>query len=237
MGGLALCNVIFGGKFVYGLMRKPSGEVVIVDDEDEYMVLKTTLPACRKQTKKAVDGGDLVYCIFNRGMVISMIYIFFGILIILFFLIFLTKKTKRKKWNHVLYVLVVLVIVSFVTGVIISNLNQKSNYDKNDVTLKENEKIDVKILDVNAEQIQVQIKNNDSPIFKYTDYFLCMKKEHGKWKYMKFGWDATFSKCVYELENGQKKTRSINWKDYFGHKLKKGEYRLIWVDELEFEIN
>ena len=37
-----LCNVIFGGEFVYGLMRKPSGEVVIVDDEDdEYMILKT----------------------------------------------------------------------------------------------------------------------------------------------------------------------------------------------------
>ena len=37
-----LCNVIFGGEFLYGLMRKPSGEVVIPDgEEDEYMILKT----------------------------------------------------------------------------------------------------------------------------------------------------------------------------------------------------
>lgn len=37
-----LCNVIFGGEFVYGLTREPSGEAVIVEDEDdEYMILKT----------------------------------------------------------------------------------------------------------------------------------------------------------------------------------------------------
>lgn len=37
-----LCNVILGGEFVYGLMRKPSGEVVVIDDEDdEYMILKS----------------------------------------------------------------------------------------------------------------------------------------------------------------------------------------------------
>lgn len=166
-----------------------------------------------------------------------MIYIVFAILIILFFLIFLTKKAKKKNLSHVLYVLVVLIIVFFGVGVIISSLKQGSSYDKSIVTLKENEKIDAKILDVNAEQIQVQIKNNDSTTFKYTDYFLCMKKERGKWKYMKFGWETGFAKCVYELENGQEKIRNINWKDYFGHKLKKGQYRLIWIDELEFEIN
>lgn len=168
---------------------------------------------------------------------ILVIYVVFVILIILFFLIFLTKKGKKKKLNHVLHVLVVLVIALFTAGVVISDLNQRSSYDRNDVTFKENKKIDVKILDVNDEQIQVQIENNDSAIFKYTDYFLCMKKEHGKWEYIKFGRDAGFKKCVYELENGQRKTRIINWKDYFGHKLKKGEYRLIWIDQLEFEIN
>ena len=36
-----LCNVIFGGEFIYGLMREPSGEVIIPEDEeDEYMILK-----------------------------------------------------------------------------------------------------------------------------------------------------------------------------------------------------
>ncbi|MDE5696646.1 MAG: YfbM family protein [Lachnospiraceae bacterium] len=37
-----LCNVIFGGEFVYGLTRQPSGEVIISEgEEDEYMILKT----------------------------------------------------------------------------------------------------------------------------------------------------------------------------------------------------
>lgn len=37
-----LCNVIFGGEFVYGLMRQTSGEVIISEgEEDEYMILKT----------------------------------------------------------------------------------------------------------------------------------------------------------------------------------------------------
>ena len=37
-----LCNVIFSGEFIYGLMREPSGEVIIPEDEeDEYMILKT----------------------------------------------------------------------------------------------------------------------------------------------------------------------------------------------------
>lgn len=37
-----LCNVIFGGEFVYGLTRQPSGEVVVSEgEEDEYMILKT----------------------------------------------------------------------------------------------------------------------------------------------------------------------------------------------------
>lgn len=149
----------------------------------------------------------------------------------------MAKKGKKKKLNQMLQVLVVLVIALFTAGVVISNLSQRSSYDKNNVTLKGNEKIDVKILDVNTEQIQVQLKNDDAKIFEYTDYFLCMKKEHGKWKYMKFSWDVSFSKGIYELENGQRKTRSINWNDYFGHKMKKGEYRLIWIDQLEFEID
>ncbi len=37
-----LCNVIFGGEFLYGLMRDPSGEVLRPDEEDdEYIILKT----------------------------------------------------------------------------------------------------------------------------------------------------------------------------------------------------
>ncbi|MDE7417686.1 MAG: YfbM family protein [Lachnospiraceae bacterium] len=37
-----LCNVIFGGEFVYGLTRQPSGEVIIIEsEEDEFMILKT----------------------------------------------------------------------------------------------------------------------------------------------------------------------------------------------------
>lgn len=37
-----LCNVIFGGEFVYGLVREPSGEVTIPDEEDDaYIILKT----------------------------------------------------------------------------------------------------------------------------------------------------------------------------------------------------
>lgn len=37
-----LCNVIFGGEFVYGLTRLPSGKVIISEgEEDEYMILKT----------------------------------------------------------------------------------------------------------------------------------------------------------------------------------------------------
>jgi len=37
-----LCNVIFGGEFIYGLMRNPSGEVVYPEGEDDaYMILKT----------------------------------------------------------------------------------------------------------------------------------------------------------------------------------------------------
>lgn len=37
-----LCNVIFGGEFIYGLMRQPSGDVVVSEgEEDEYMILKT----------------------------------------------------------------------------------------------------------------------------------------------------------------------------------------------------
>jgi energy-coupling factor transporter transmembrane protein EcfT len=171
------------------------------------------------------------------GGLLLMIYIIFVILIIIFFLILLAKISKKKNIIHVLYALEVLVIVLFVAGIVIDDLNQRSSYDKSIVTLKENEKIDVEIVDVNDEQIQVQIKNNDSTNFRYTDYFLCMKKQHGKWKYMKFGWNTGFSKCVYELGNGQRKTRNINWKDYFGHKLKRGEYRLIWIDELEFEID
>ena len=34
--------MIFGGEFVYGLMREPSGEVIIIEsEEDEFMILKT----------------------------------------------------------------------------------------------------------------------------------------------------------------------------------------------------
>lgn len=37
-----LCNVIFGGEFLYGLVRQPSGEVIIPEEEeDEFMILKT----------------------------------------------------------------------------------------------------------------------------------------------------------------------------------------------------
>ena len=37
-----LCNVIFGGEFLYGLLRRLSGEVVTLEaEEDEYMILKT----------------------------------------------------------------------------------------------------------------------------------------------------------------------------------------------------
>lgn len=67
-----LCNVILGGEFVYGLMRKPSGEVVIIDDEDdEYMILKMPeqvmkiVEALPKRTKEEcrkcydmIDEGD-----------------------------------------------------------------------------------------------------------------------------------------------------------------------------------
>ncbi len=37
-----LCNVIFGGEFLYGLRRKVSGTVIIPrGEDDEYMILKT----------------------------------------------------------------------------------------------------------------------------------------------------------------------------------------------------
>lgn len=37
-----LCNVIFGGEFLYGLVRESSGEVFTPqEEEDEYMILKT----------------------------------------------------------------------------------------------------------------------------------------------------------------------------------------------------
>ena len=37
-----LCNVIFGGEFLYGLKRESSGKVIIPEEEDdEYMILKT----------------------------------------------------------------------------------------------------------------------------------------------------------------------------------------------------
>ena len=37
-----LCNVIFGGEFLYGLVREPSGEVITPQEEDdEFMILKT----------------------------------------------------------------------------------------------------------------------------------------------------------------------------------------------------
>lgn len=37
-----LCNVIFGGEFLYGLVREPSGEVITPKEEDdEFMILKT----------------------------------------------------------------------------------------------------------------------------------------------------------------------------------------------------
>lgn len=37
-----LGNVIFGGEFLYGLVREDSGEVIIPEEEDdEYMILKT----------------------------------------------------------------------------------------------------------------------------------------------------------------------------------------------------
>lgn len=37
-----LCNVIFGGEFLYGLMRESSGEVIVPEEEgDEFMILKT----------------------------------------------------------------------------------------------------------------------------------------------------------------------------------------------------
>ena len=183
-------------------------------------------------------------------MINSLDIVVFVIIILLVFLIFLTKKGKKKKLNRVLQVLVALVIVLLTTGVEslelsdvisrISDLIQRDDYDeKNNVIFKENQNIDVKILNLNNEQIQIQIMNNDSTVFKYTDFFLLsMKNKQGEWKYMKFGGrNASFTKCVYELESGQTKTRSINWKDYFGHKLKKGKYRLLWIDELEFEIN
>lgn len=67
-----LCNVIFGGELIYGLVRKPSGEVTIIDDEDdEYMILKSpeqvaeiaealpkrTKEECRKCYDR-IDGDD-----------------------------------------------------------------------------------------------------------------------------------------------------------------------------------
>lgn len=37
-----LCNVIFGGEFLYGLVREDSREVIVPEEEDdEYMILKT----------------------------------------------------------------------------------------------------------------------------------------------------------------------------------------------------
>ena len=37
-----LCNVIFGGEFLYGLVRESSGEVITPETEDdEFMILKT----------------------------------------------------------------------------------------------------------------------------------------------------------------------------------------------------
>ena len=37
-----LCNVIFGGEFLYGLVRKSSGKIICPrTEDDEYMILKT----------------------------------------------------------------------------------------------------------------------------------------------------------------------------------------------------
>jgi len=67
-----LCNVIFGGEFVYGLARRPSGEVEIPEgEEDEYIILKSpeqvaevakalprrTKEACWKQYRQ-IDEQD-----------------------------------------------------------------------------------------------------------------------------------------------------------------------------------
>lgn len=54
-----LCNVIFGGEFVYGLTRQPSGEVIISEgEEDEYMILKTPVQVAEiaEQLPKRTKG-------------------------------------------------------------------------------------------------------------------------------------------------------------------------------------
>ena len=119
---------------------------------------------------------------------------------------------------------IVLFVLILLAGILalVYIFNREENYDDSIVTLKGDQNIDVKIVDLNTEYMEIQITNQDTSSFKYTDYFLCKLKKEDEWKYVKFKRNVGFVKSVYELESGQSKTRKINWKDYFGHKLKDG---------------
>lgn len=56
-----LCNVIFGGEFLYGLVRESSGEVITPETEgDEFMILKT--PEQVAEIAKVLPGRTKAEC-------------------------------------------------------------------------------------------------------------------------------------------------------------------------------
>ncbi len=169
-----------------------------------------------------------------------MIYIVLATVIIAIF-VMKRKETRIRFHFKVSPVLVTIVaLVCVLLGVIICFTNPYYD-DNNDaqiqnVTMKKTENIDLEILSVDANQIEIRVTNNDCKVFRFTDYFWCMENSKGKWRGLNFSYHAEFSKCVYELGCGESTNRCIIWKEFYGHKLKEGKYRLVWIDQMDFEI-
>ncbi|MBE5959323.1 MAG: hypothetical protein E7254_10750 [Lachnospiraceae bacterium] len=96
-------------------------------------------------------------------------------------------------------------------------------------------KVDVDVMDATSSYVKLNVKNRRSNSIYISQKFVLKKKVKGEWKKIYFNENVFFAKTIQILPN-ENKVIKIKWKNYFGKKLKKGKYKIVFIKTKKFSL-